>query len=130
MKYMLLMHASKQDWDEMPKAWSQEDVKRMVEFMQELDQGLRDSGELVDENGLTGPDQLKTVRAQDDGEPVVTDGPFPETKEVLAGYWVVDVASEERAVEIAVSISRTPGPGGAPLNQPVEVQPIGQAPEV
>lgn len=130
MKYMLLMHANKQGWDEMATAWSQQDIKVMVEFMREFDQELRDSGELVDDNGLAGPDQVKTVRAQDDGDPIVTDGPFPETKEVLAGYWVVDVASEARALELAARISRTPGPGGAPLNQPVEVQPVGQAPEV
>jgi hypothetical protein len=130
MKYMLLMHANKQGWDELATTWSKDDVKVMVEFMHDLDKDLTDSGELVEERGLAGPDQVKTVRAQDDGEPIVTDGPFPETKEVLAGYWVVDVASHERAVEIAVRISRTPGPGGAPLNQPVEVHPVGQAPEV
>ena len=129
MKYMLMMHANKQGWDELATTWSQDDVKVMVEFMHQLDQELADSGELVEERGLAGPDQVKTVRAQDDGEPVVTDGPFPESKEVLAGYWVVDVDSEERALEIALRISTTPGPGGVPLNQPVEVQPVGQAPD-
>lgn len=128
MKYMLLMHANKQGWDEMATTWTHEDLKVMVDFMQQLDGELRASGELVEENGLAGPDQVKTVRAQDDGDPVVTDGPFPETKEVLAGYWVVDVASEARALELAARISRTPGPGGKPLNQPVEVQPVGEAP--
>ncbi|MEU4392413.1 YciI family protein [Kribbella sp. NPDC023855] len=128
MKYMLLMHSNKQGWDDMPTTWSQEDLKVMVNFMREFDQELRESGELVEERGLAGPDQMKTVRAQDDGEPIITDGPFSETKEVLAGYWVVDVASEERAVELALRISRTPGPGGRPLNQVVEVHPEGEAP--
>jgi hypothetical protein len=128
MKYMLLMHSNKQGWDDMPNTWSQEDLKVMVNFMREFDQELRDSGELVEERGLAGPDQMKTVRAQDDGEPIITDGPFSETKEVLAGYWVVDVASEERALELALRISRTPGPGGRPLNQAVEVHPEGVAP--
>ncbi len=128
MKYMLLMHSNKQGWDDMPKVWSQEDLKVMVECMHELNRELQESGEFVEARGLTGPDAMKTVQAQEDGEPIITDGPFTETKEVLAGYWVVDVASEERAVELALRISRTPGPGGRPLNQAVEVHPEGVAP--
>jgi len=112
----------------MPATWSEQDVKTMVQYMHELDDGLRASGELVEERGLAGPDQMKTLQAQDDGEPLVTDGPSSETKEVLAGYWVVDVASEARVLEIARQISVTPGPGGRPLNQPVEIHPEGQAP--
>lgn len=128
MKYMLLMHSNKQGWDDMPNTWSQEDLQVMVQCMHDLNKDLQDAGELVEARGLTGPDAMKTVRAQDDGEPIITDGPFSETKEVLAGYWVVDVASEERAIELAVRISRTPGPGGRPLNQAVEVHPEGVAP--
>jgi hypothetical protein len=128
MKYMLLMHSNKQDWDDMPNTWSSEDIRVMVKFMNELDRELAESGELVESRGLAGPDQMKTVRAQDDGEPIITDGPFGETKEVLAGYWVVDVASEERVLELAVRISRTPGPGGRPVNQAVEIHPEGVAP--
>jgi hypothetical protein len=128
MKYMLLMHSNKQGWDDMPNTWSQEDLQVMVQCMHDLNKELQDAGELVEARGLTGPDAMKTVRAQDDGEPIITDGPFSETKEVLAGYWVVDVASEERALELAVRISRTPGPGGRPLNQAVEVHPEGVAP--
>lgn len=128
MKYMLLMHSNKQDWDDMPNTWSHEDLGVMVKYMQELDRDLADAGELVESRGLAGPDQMKTLRAQDDGEPIITDGPFTETKEVLAGYWVVDVASEERIREIALRISRTPGPGGRPVNQAVEIRPEGVAP--
>lgn len=128
MKYMLLMHSNKQGWDDMPNSWSQEDIKVMVQCMHDLNKELQESGELVEARGLTGPDSMKTVRAQDDGEPIITDGPFTETKEVLAGYWVVDVASEERALELALRISCTPGPGGRPLNQAVEVHPEGVAP--
>jgi hypothetical protein len=128
MKYMLLMHSNKQGWDDMPNTWSSEDIGVMVKFMNELDRELVDSGELVESRGLAGPDEMKTVRAQDDGEPIITDGPFGETKEVLAGYWVVDVASEERVLELAARISRTPGPGGRPLNQAVEIHPEGVAP--
>jgi len=128
MKYMLLMHSNKQGWDDMPNVWSQEDLKVMVECMHELNRELQESGEFVEARGLTGPDAMKTVQAQENGEPIITDGPFTETKEVLAGYWVVDVASEERALELALRISRTPGPGGRPLNQAVEVHPEGVAP--
>jgi hypothetical protein len=125
---MLLMHANKQGWDDMPKTWSQQDLEVMVKYMHELDQDLRDSGELVETRGLAGPDQMKTLQAQEDGEPIITDGPFGETKEVLAGYWVVDVASEARVLELAEHISRTPGPGGRPVNQAVEIHPEGVAP--
>jgi hypothetical protein len=128
MKYMLLMHSNKQGWDDMPKTWSQQDLEVMVKYMHELDQELKDSGELVESRGLAGPDQMKTLQAQDDGEPIITDGPFGETKEVLAGYWVVDVASEARVLELAEHISRTPGPGGRPVNQAVEIHPEGVAP--
>jgi hypothetical protein len=128
MKYMLLMHSNKQDWDDMPNTWSREDIGVMVKYMHELDSDLADAGELVESRGLAGPDQMTTLRAQDDGEPIITDGPFTETKEVLAGYWVVDVASEERIREIALRISRTPGPGGRPVNQAVEIRPEGVAP--
>ena len=128
MKYMLLMHSNKQGWDDMPNSWSRQDLETMVKFMHELDRDLEDAGELVESRGLAGPDQMKTLRAQDDGEPIITDGPFSETKEVLAGYWVVDVASEERVLEIALRISGTPGPGGVQLNQAVEIHPEGVAP--
>ena len=128
MKYMLLIHSTKQGWDEMPGQWTEDDVKAMVGYMDDLNRDLQEAGEMVEGRGLAGPDQMKNVRAGDDGEPIVTDGPFTETKEVLAGYWVVDVASEQRALEIAVRISRAPGHGGRPTNQNVEVHPEGQAP--
>jgi hypothetical protein len=128
MKYMLLIHSNKQGWDEMPTTWSHDDVMAMVGFMDELNKELAESGELVEGRGLSGPDRMKTVQAAEDGEPIVTDGPFSETKEVLAGYWVVDVKNEERALEIALRISQAPGPGGKPCNQPVEVHPEGEAP--
>jgi len=72
---------------------------------------------------LTGPDQAKLVRAGKNGTPV-TDGVFPESKEFLAGYWIVDVESPERAYEIAAHASAAPGPGGAPLNMAIEVRQV------
>jgi hypothetical protein len=126
---MLLIHAGRQGWNGLA-SWSKEDVARMVECMRELDSRLHASGELVDLNGLSGPAGATTVRAQPDGAPLVSDGLRAEAVDCLAGYWVVDVASPERAIEIAAQISATPGPGGVPLNQQVEVHAVGEPPEV
>ncbi len=129
MKYMLMMVGSRRGWDEMA-TWSEDDIKANIRFMHEFNRKLVESGELVDAQGLTGPDQAKIVHAQPNGLPVVTDGPFPETKEFLAGYWIVDVESEARAIEIAGQASAAPGRGGAPSQVPVEVRQIGEAPAV
>lgn len=123
MKYMILINASVSSWKEMGD-WSPDEVKVMVGFMDELNEELVKNGELVDANGLGGPAFAKVVRAQQGGDTVVTDGPFSEAKEFLAGYWMVDVADEARAIEIAVRASACPGPGGVPLNQPIEVHPV------
>jgi hypothetical protein len=127
---MLLMHVDRQGWDSFATDWSQDDVKTMVEVMQELNKDLREAGELVELNGLSGPGAAQTVRAQQQGGPLVTDGIRDGATDCVIGYWVVDVASPERMVEIAARISATPGPGGAPVNLQVEVHPIGEAPEV
>jgi hypothetical protein len=124
---MLLIQANAQAWRELD-TWSPDDVKAMVEYMETLNRELEAAGELVEANGLTGPDNAKIVRAQRDDEPVVTDGPYAESKEVLAGYWVVDVADERRAIEIAARASAAPGPGGTPTYQPIEVHPVADGP--
>jgi hypothetical protein len=126
---MLLIHGDQQIWDGL-SSWSKEDFKVMVEFMRTLDKDLSDSGELLELNGLSGPAAARTVRAQADGDALVTDGLRAGAGDFLIGYWVVDVASPERAIEIATRISATPGPGGAPVNQQVEIHPIGEPPEV
>ena len=95
--------------------------------MKTFAQKLGKSGELVGAEGLTGPDQAKLVKANEDGTPN-TDGVFPETKEFLAGYWIVDVDSPERAVAIAAEASTAPGPGGKPLNLNIEVRQVMSAP--
>lgn len=129
MKYMLLIHGNAEGWKDLDD-WSQEDLRAMVGFMHGINADLSASGELLDAQGLAGPEYAKTVRASQDGEPIITDGPFSETKEVLAGFWLLEVSSEQRAVEIAARISATPGPGGILINQPVEVHPIGEPPAV
>ena len=85
------------------------------------------AGELVAAEGLAGPDQAKLVRAGKDGKPI-TDGVFPEAKEYLAGYWIVDVETPERAYQIAAAASLAPGVGGAPLYLPIEVRQVMSGP--
>ena len=101
--------------------WPKQDVEANLSFMKALNQELRKSGELLAVEGLTAPDKAKLVRARKNGPPI-TDGVFPESKEFLAGYWIVDVATPERAIEIAARASMAPGPGGEQLNLPIEVR--------
>ncbi|MFG3702772.1 YciI family protein [Micromonospora sp. NPDC047620] len=108
--------------------WAPEEIQAHIGFMAEVNAKLVADGELVDGQGLAAPDQAKIVRAGSDGAPVVTEGPFAETKEFLAGFWIVDCDSPERAVAIAAHISTAPGPGGRPLNMPIEVRPVMSAP--
>ncbi len=122
MKYILMMHGQKGAWDEYAR-WSKEDLQRNVEFMQRFNKELHDSGVFVDTRGLAWPQEAKLVRAGNHGEPV-TDGVFPESKEFLAGYWVIDVESPEQAYKIAARASAAPGPGGKPANMPIEVRQV------
>jgi hypothetical protein len=129
MKYMLMMHAPRETGEWQASNWAQEDLEAHVRFMKEINQELSTSGELVGGEGLAGPGEAKVVRAGKGGASAVTDGPFPEAKEFLAGFWVVDVDRPERAYEIAAKISGAPGPGGEPLIIPVEVREVmGSAP--
>ena len=130
MKYMLMMNAPRGTGDWAVAKWPAEDVKAMIGFMKRFTNELRDAGELVGEAGLAAPDQARIVRARKNGTPEVTDGPFAEAKEFLAGYWIVDVDGPERAYEIAARASACPGPGGAPLNMPIEVREVMSAPPV
>jgi hypothetical protein len=108
-------------------AWPQQDIKAHIAFMKSFAAKLGEKGELVAAEGLAGPERAKCVRAGKDGRPI-TDGVFPETKEFLAGYWIVDVESPERAYAIAAEASAAPGPGGAPLNMAIEVREVMSAP--
>ncbi|GII01337.1 YciI family protein [Planobispora takensis] len=128
MKYMLLMQFNERSNLPPLTTWPPEDVTAHIAFMQETNAKLVAAGEFVEAQGLAMPDQARIVRAGDGGTPVVTDGPFPETKEFLVGYWIVDCESQERAIELAASFSAAPGPGGRPLNMPIEVRQVMSAP--
>ncbi|AEE44284.1 YciI family protein [Cellulomonas fimi] len=104
--------------------WAPEEITAHLEYYGALNRELEASGELVGSTILTGPDLAKIVRSDGAGAPVVTDGPFPEFKEWLAGFQVVDVETEERAVEIAACVSAVPGRGGRPTQQRVHVRRI------
>ena len=128
MKYMILTYASQQDYDAMSGkpggkvAWSAEDFAAMGAFMESFNKELAESGELVETRGLAAPVHARRLQLQD-GVPVVTDGPYAETQEVLAGYWIVDCESFDRATAIAGRLSSCPGPAGA--SSPVaDVRPI------
>lgn len=122
MKYILMMHGSRADFDNYSK-WAKEDLKRNMEFMRAFSKELHENGVFVATEGLAWPAQAKLVRAGQNGEPV-TDGVFPESKEFLAGYWIVDVETPEEAYRIAARASAAPGPGGKPGNIPIEVRPV------
>src|SRR6185437_6014523 len=126
MKYILMMNTMKAGSDGFP-GWSKKDIQAHIAFMMRLNTELRASGELVSAEGLSFPEQAKLVRAGKDGTPI-TDGVFPESKEFLAGYWIVDVDAPERAYAIAARVSAAPGLNGAPLNMPIEVRPVMSGP--
>lgn len=125
MKFMLMMHApANAPAGAGLASWKPEEVQRMIKFMKDLNKDLAAAGEFVGAEGLDYPPRPRIVRAQGNGTPLVTDGPFVETKEFLTGYWIVQVPNEQRAFEIAGRVSACPGPGGAPLNMPVEVRQV------
>jgi hypothetical protein len=116
MKYMIMMFGSAEGMmATADPAW----VKEMIGFMIQIDKDLRDSGEMVFNAGLADASAAKLVKQTDNGV-VTTDGPYAESKEALIGYWVVDVASEERAVEICASIVK--------YSRVVELRPLQDAP--
>ena len=129
MMFMLL-----QDYGGVPEdvppmtEWTPEEVDAHITFQKDLNAELTESGEFVDARGLAAPELAKFVVSDGSGEPVVTDGPFPESKELLAGYRIIDVESVERAIEIAARGSAAPGPGGRPIKQLIEVREVMGAP--
>jgi len=122
MKYILMMTGKKSDFEEYAR-WSTEDLQANMSFMRAFSRELKNSGVFVSTEGLGWPSEAKLVRAGKNGEPI-TDGVFPESKEFLAGYWIIDVETQEQAYKIAARASQAPGPGGKPGNMPIEVRPV------
>jgi hypothetical protein len=131
-KYMILTYASQQDYDAVAgkatgkAAWSAEDFAAMGAFMESFTKELADSGELVETRGLTAPVHTRRVQLRE-GVPVVTDGPYAETQEVLAGYWVVECESFDRATEIAARLSSCPAPAEVAATAVADVRPIAES---
>ncbi|HZJ66490.1 MAG TPA: YciI family protein [Kofleriaceae bacterium] len=128
MKFMLMMNAPRGTGDWAVSDWSPDDLKAHIGFMKRFAEELKKAGELVAAEGLASPGQARIVRAGKGGAPEVTDGPFAEAKEFLAGYWIVDVESPQQAYAIAARASAAPGPGGKPLNIAIEVREVMSAP--
>jgi hypothetical protein len=129
MRFMLLQNYGGIEGDCAPMyEWTPEEVAAHVQFQLTLNRQLEELGELIDAQGLAGPDEARYV-VSDGTTPLVTDGPFPEAKELLAGYRIVEVDTPERAVEIAAQISAAPGQGGAPIRQRIEVRQVMAAPD-
>ncbi len=126
MKYILMMNTMKASTDAFT-GWSPDDIKAHIAFMISFSKELGAAGELVSAEGLAFPNEAKVVRAGKNGEPI-TDGIFAESKEFLAGYWIVQVDSPERAYAIAAKASAAPGINGAPLNMPIEVRQVMSGP--
>jgi hypothetical protein len=127
-KYMILTFASQVHYQEMvgqpsPSAWAQEEWEALAAFMYAFNKELLDSGELVETRGLSAPVHTRRVRSKH-GSPVVTDGPYAEAEEVLAGYWVVECASFDRATEIASRFANCPGPEHVRAGAYADVRPI------
>jgi hypothetical protein len=125
MKYLIMMTQSA---DDPVQEWTAADVRASWAHMQQMHQEMTEAGELLAAEKLAGPEATKIVIADGASAPVVTDGVYPEAKELLAGFWMVDVDSEQRAIEIAARTSAAPGPGGTPTRKPIVVRPIMDAP--
>ncbi len=129
MKYMILTYASQQDYGEMAgkpgdrPTWSAQDFAAMGAFMHTFNSELAESGELVETRGLSAPVHARRV-GQQEGAPVVTDGPYAESQEVLAGYWVVECDSFDRATEIAGRLADCPAPEHVRARASADVRPI------
>jgi len=126
MKYILMMNTPR-GGEYQVMSWPKKDLEAHIAFMIGFSKKLSAAGELVGAEGLSMPSQARLVRAGKDGKPI-TDGVFPESKEFLAGYWIVKVDSPERAFQIAAEASAAPGVGGKPLNMAIEVREIQSGP--
>jgi hypothetical protein len=133
MKYMILINASQRDYDAMAgrpareqPGWTPEDFAALGAFMESFNKDLAESGELVDTRGLTAPVHTRRIHLSD-GMPVVTDGPYAEAEEVLAGYWIVECDSFDRATQIASRLTGTPGPEHLRSRAYADVRPLAES---
>src|SRR5438093_3099804 len=124
MKYALIVNFEPGVEDTPMEEWKPEEIEAHLDYYRVLNRELESSGELVQHEVLAGPDLAKVVTFDGVTAPVVTDGPFQEFKEWVAGYQIVDVDSEARAIEIAARLSAVPGPGGRSIEQPIIVRQI------
>jgi hypothetical protein len=130
MKFMMIMQGTPAAWQKMATTWSQSEFAAHIRFMKAFNEDLRKAGEFVLAEGLDIPTNAKVVTAKKADAPTVSDGPFAETKEFLAGFWIVDVPSIDRAIQLAARASTAPGPGGAPMGIPIEIRQVMSAPLV
>ena len=123
-RFLLLVNYDGGVLEEPMLSWDPADIKAHLAYYEALNAELTSSGELVGGEALSWPEMSKIVRCDGRSAPVVTDGPYAEAKEQLAGFQIVDVESMERAIEIAARVSAVPGPGGVPSQQPIEVRQV------
>ncbi|MEU6663184.1 YciI family protein [Streptomyces sp. NPDC046821] len=130
MKYLMMVQGTQLDYEAMRgkasegnPAWDGNDLKAMFAHMQSINDDLAESGEMLDGNGLAEPARTRFVTPGEDGRPVISDGPYGETKELLAGYWVLECENLDRVTEIAKRVAECPAPEGAPV-RPVVIRPI------
>jgi hypothetical protein len=124
-KYLLLKHyrGAPAPVNDVPMdRWTPEEIDAHVAYMEQFAERLEESGEFVDGQALAPEGAF--VRYDGEGRPPVTDGPFPETKDLIAGWMLVDVDSWDRAVELAGQLSAAPGAGGEPIHEWLEVRPL------
>ena len=124
MRYLLIVNFEGGVVDTPMEEWRPEEITAHLDYYKALHNELLESGELVASEVLSGPNLAKVVTSDGLNAPIVTDGPFQEFKEWVAGYQIVDVESEARAIEIAAKISAVPGPGGLATQQPIQVRQV------
>lgn len=130
MKYLVMVQGTQADYEGMrgkaspnAPAWSEQELQAMYAYMGAINDDLAETGEIIDGQGLAEPARTRLVTLGGDGRAVITDGPYSETKELMAGYWVLECESLERVTEIADRVTRCPGPEGL-TNYPVVIRPI------
>ncbi|MDT0566635.1 YciI family protein [Streptomyces sp. DSM 3412] len=130
MKFLMMVLGTQADYEGMrgkasehSPAWTQDELRAMYAYMSAINDDLTETGEMLDGQGLAEPARTRFVTADVDGKPVITDGPYPETAELLAGYWLLDCADLDRVTEIAARVAQCPGPEGLP-EYPVVIRPV------